>query len=60
MLRIVNHIENIRDITTKTGLIRSLKKFYKNLIEKAADMGFNRSEICNVFDVIPTTFILHS
>ena len=27
---VVNHLENNREITTKTGLIRSLKSYYKD------------------------------
>lgn len=27
---VVNHLENIRGITTKTGLIRTLKQYYKD------------------------------
>jgi hypothetical protein len=27
---VVNHLENNREITTKTGLIRSLKMYYKD------------------------------
>ena len=30
---VVNHLENNREITTKTGLIRSLKAYYKDNIE---------------------------
>ena len=28
-IRTLNHIENIRGLTTKTGLVRSLKLYYK-------------------------------
>ena len=27
-VRVYNHIENIRGITTKTGLVKSLKQYY--------------------------------
>lgn len=30
---VVNHLENNREITTKTGLIRSLKAYYKDNIQ---------------------------
>jgi hypothetical protein len=29
---VVNHLENNREITTKTGLVRSLKAYYKDNI----------------------------
>lgn len=31
-IRIINHMENIRGITTKTGLVRSLKLYYKRTV----------------------------
>jgi len=30
---VVNHLENNREITTKTGVIRSLKAYYKDNIQ---------------------------
>jgi hypothetical protein len=36
---VVNHLENNREITTKTGLIRSLKAFYKDNIH-AIESGY--------------------
>ena len=46
-----NHIEGLRKITTKTGLVKSLKEYYKN------------NSLClknkyEVFDSTPTTFII--
>lgn len=50
---IVNHLENNREITTKTGLIRSLKNYYRDHIG-AIDSGYQ------VFDTTPTTFLVSS
>lgn len=50
---VVNHLENNREITTKTGLIRSLKAYYKDNIH-AIDNGYQ------VFDTTPTTFVVSS
>jgi hypothetical protein len=36
---VVNHLENNREITTKTGLIRSLKAYYKDNIH-AIESGY--------------------
>ena len=50
---VVNHLENHRELTTKTGLIRCLKYFYKdnvNFIEN----GYT------VFDTTPTSFVVSS
>ena len=50
---VVNHLENHREITTKTGLIRCLKYYYKdnvNFIEN----GYT------VFDTTPTSFVVSS
>lgn len=50
---VVNHLENHREITTKTGLIRCLKYYYKdnvNFIEN----GYT------VFDSTPTSFVVSS
>ena len=60
MLRIVNHIECMRDITTKTGLIRSLKRYYKRLVENSSLYNLSKAEMVGLFDTIPTTYILHS
>ncbi len=50
---LINHLENIRGITTKTGLVRSLKQYYKKNSE-AIDCGYS------VFDTTPTSFVLTS
>ena len=50
---VVNHLEGHREITTKTGLVRSLKFYYKD----------NTSFIDNnytVFDTTPTSFVVSS
>ena len=60
MLRIVNHIENMRYLTTKTGLIRSLKRYYKKLQDRATELGLRRQDVLEVFDIVPTTFVVHS
>ena len=46
-----NHLENNREITTKTGLIRSLRSFYQTN-EGAIKAGYQ------VHDTIPTSFII--
>lgn len=46
-----NHLENNREITTKTGLIRSLRNFYANH-ELALQSSYQ------VHDSIPTSFII--
>ena len=46
-----NHLENNREITTKTGLIRSLRNFYQTN-EGAIKAGYQ------VHDTIPTSFII--
>lgn len=50
---VVSHLENNREITTKTGLIRSLKVFYKDN-QNAIENGYQ------VFDTTPTTFVVSS
>jgi hypothetical protein len=50
---VVNHLEHNREITTKTGLVRSLKAYYKDNIH-AIDSGYQ------VFDTTPTTFVVSS
>jgi hypothetical protein len=50
---VVNHLENNREITTKTGLIRSLKAYYKDNIQ-SIESGYS------VFDTTPTTFVVSS
>ena len=50
---VVNHLENNREITTKTGLIRSLKAYYKNNIEAIQNAY-------GLFDTTPTTFVVSS
>lgn len=34
---VINHLENIRGITTKTGLVRTLKQFYKDKQEASKE-----------------------
>lgn len=46
-----NHLENNREITTKTGLIRSLRNFYQNN-EMAIKAAYQ------VHDTIPTSYII--
>jgi|JI9StandDraft_2_1071091.scaffolds.fasta_scaffold106834_1 hypothetical protein len=48
---IFNHFENLKGLTTKTGLIRSLKAYYKE--NKAAVIAKY-----GVFDTTPTTFLI--
>ena len=50
---VVNHLENNREITTKTGLIRSLKAYYK----EHPDAKVVRYEL---YDTTPTTFVVSS
>ena len=47
----LNHLENMRGLTTKTGLIQSLRRYY----------DLNKSAIASnygVFDTTPTTYII--
>lgn len=48
---IFNHFEIIRGLCTKTGLIRSLKAYYKSQ-DQAQSAGYG------VFDSTPTTFLV--
>lgn len=50
-IMIHNHLENNREITTKTGLIRSLRNFYQNN-EFSIKAGYQ------VHDTIPTSYII--
>lgn len=50
---IVNHLENHREVTTKTGLIRSLKYFYKDNVSYV-------EHNYTVFDSTPTSFVVNS
>ena len=50
---VVNHSENHRELTTKTGLIRSLKYFYKDNVP-FIENGYT------VFDTTPTSFVVSS
>ena len=47
----MNHFENTRGITTKTGLIHSLNKYYLT-IDAAVRASYT------VFDTTPTTYII--
>ena len=46
-------MENHRELTTKTGLIRSLKYFYKD------NVSFQEHNY-TVFDSTPTSFVVNS
>jgi len=48
---IVNHLENLNNLCTKTGLIRSLRKFYNSLPSH---------KTYEVYDSTPTTFVVLS
>ena len=48
---ILNHLENIKGISTKTGLVKSLKRYYKKNA-RAVDAGYG------IFHSTPTTFII--
>eukprot|EP00347_Sterkiella_histriomuscorum_P014075 403362257 len=50
---VVNHLENIKRICTKTGLIKTLKTYYKGNAE-AID------SVYSVFDSTPTSFVVSS
>lgn len=50
-IMIHNHLEDNREITTKTGLIRSLRNFYQTN-EACIMAGYQ------VYDTIPTSFII--
>jgi len=47
---VLNHIENIKGLVTKTGLVKSLRKYYADNIEAVT---YHYS----VYDTIPTSFI---
>ena len=49
----LNHIENLNCLCTKTGLIKSLRRYY--------DTALNRSvKEYNIFCITPTTFVVSS
>ena len=50
---IANHLENHRELTTKTGLIRCLKYYYKDNVD-FIENGYT------VFDTTPTSFVVSS
>lgn len=50
---VVNHLEGHRELTTKTGLIRSLKYYYKDTVH-FIEQGYQ------VFDTMPTSFVVSS
>lgn len=50
---VVNHLECHRELTTKTGLIRSLKYYYKDTVQ-FIEVGYQ------VFDTTPTSFVVNS
>lgn len=60
---VFNHLERIKGVSTKTGLIESLKTYYDKLSDagKKLSIIFNIVRIgYNVFDSTPTTYILTS
>jgi len=65
---VVNHLENNREITTKTGLIRSLKAYYKDNIQASKYIItrilmlrlFIVENGYQVFDTTPTSFVVSS
>jgi len=50
-VQVFNHFENIRNICTKTGLVRTLKKYYQSTLEA-------RQAHYDVFDSTPTSFLI--
>jgi len=50
---VINHLEGHRQITTKPGLVRSLKFYYKDTVP-FVDAGYT------VFDSTPTSFVVNS
>ncbi len=48
---VINHLENIKGICTKTGLVKSLRRFYKSAPGSVAANY-------NVYDSTPTTFLV--
>jgi len=50
---VVNHLEGHRELTTKTGLIRSLRYYYKD------NTSFVDSNY-TVFETLPTSFVVSS
>ena len=50
---VVNHLEKHRDLTTKTGLVRSLKYYYKDTV-------IFTEQCYTVFDTLPTSFVVSS
>lgn len=49
---VINHLENIKGICTKTGLVKSLRRFYKSPSPSSCSY--------NVYDSTPTTFLVLS
>lgn len=50
---VVNHLENHREITTKTGILRTLKYYYKDNVNFIEDNY-------TIFDSTPTSFVVNS
>lgn len=50
---VINHLENHREITTKTGLLRSLKYYYKD------NITFIENNY-TLFDSTPTSFVVNT
>jgi len=61
---VVNHLENIRGICTKTGLVRTLKQFYKDKSDASKIILITVISIVecgySVFDTTPTSFVVTS
>lgn len=58
-IRVINHIENIRGLTTKTGLVRSLKLYYKRCVA-ASKCLFNNSSGRTVWSLGNYPNLLHN
>ena len=57
-IRIINHMENIRGLTTKTGLVRSLKLYYKRTV--AASKTLITLSGCEIRSVVNNPNFLHN
>jgi len=50
---VINHLENLKGLVSKTGLIKSLRRYYKHTLE-AILKGYH------VYETTPTTFVVLS
>ncbi len=50
---VINHLEQLNGLCTKTGLTKSLRRFYTHNVD--AMLGH-----CNVYDCTPTTYVVAS